>query len=70
MYPIGTVFVRYHHYRNWTAKDLAAVGCGMVLYIVLKLTLPKIFRNADEKLLDRISWGAAIVTLFALAFAI
>ena len=63
----STMF-RLRH-RHWTAKDFAIVGCAMVLYVVLRLTLPKIIKNVDDKLIDKISFGAAIVAMLALMFA-
>jgi len=63
-----TIMLRVRH-RNWTAKDFAILACAMVLYIVLRITLPKIIKNVDDKLLDKIAFGAAIVAMFALMFA-
>ena len=63
-----TIMLRVRH-RNWTAKDFAILACAMVLYIVLRITLPKIIKNVDDKLLDKISFGAAIVAMLALMFA-
>ncbi|MBR3422595.1 MAG: hypothetical protein IKG98_11125 [Ruminococcus sp.] len=63
-----TIMFRVRH-RNWTAKDFAIVAVAMVLYVVLRLTLPKIIKNVDDKLLDRISFGAAILAMLALMFA-
>ena len=63
-----TVMFRLRH-RDWTAKDFAIVAVAMVLYVVLRLTLPKIIKNVDDKLLDRISFGAAILAMLALMFA-
>ncbi len=64
-----TVMFRLRHRRHWTAKDFAIVAVAMVLYVVLRLTLPKIIKNVDDKLLDRISFGAAILAMLALMFA-
>ena len=63
-----SIMLRVRH-RNWTAKDFAIVAMAMVLYFVLRLTLPKIIKNVDDKLLDKISFGAAIVAMLALMFA-
>ena len=63
-----TIMLRVRH-RNWTAKDFAILACAMVLYIVLRITLPTILKNVDDKLLDKISFGAAIVAMRALMFA-
>ncbi len=64
-----TVMFRLRHRRHWTAKDFAILGCAMVLYVALRLTLPKIIKNVDDKLIDKISFGAAIVAMLALMFA-
>lgn len=63
-----TVMFRLRH-RHWTAKDFAIVAVAMVLYVVLRLTLPKIIKNVDDKLIDKISFGAAILAMLALMFA-
>lgn len=59
----------YYRHRHWTLKDFALCTCAFVLYIVCKITLPKIFKSTDERMLDKISWGIAMVSLIALAFA-
>ena len=68
MLSLDTIMLRVRH-RSWTAKDFAIVAMAMALYIVLRLTLPKIIKNVDDKLLDRISFGAALVAMLALMFA-
>ncbi len=67
---LATIMMRYHRYRSWTVKDFVIVGCAAVLYLVLKFTLPKIFKEMEAKMLDRISLGIAIVAMLALVFAI
>ena len=59
----------YYRHRHWTLKDFAIIGCSFVMYIVLKITLPKIFKSTDERMLDKISWGIAIVSMIVLIFA-
>ena len=63
-----TIMMRYGRYRNWTVKDFVIVCAALVMYIVLKWILPKIFPALSHRLVSSIAWGVTIVIMIALIF--
>ncbi len=61
-----TVFA---HYRHWTTADYVILSVSMALLIALKLGLPKLFRNADERVLNAASWSITAVFMLILVIA-
>ncbi len=64
---IMTVLASRH--RHWTLKDYVILFVSMVLLFALRMGLPKLFKNADERVLNGVSWGIAIAFMLILIIA-